>query len=104
MLLIYAICTLLALASLLLTGSGPIYAFMGIVIGFGLVLYLITRRAGGDGALEASSYPDNEIEPGDRGDGPLSEATTRRDEPRARRSRPRVTRFARLGRSRLLYS
>ena len=35
-LLIYAICTLLALASLLLTGSGPLYAFMGIVIGFGL--------------------------------------------------------------------
>jgi len=79
-LLIYAICTLLAFASLLLTGSGPLYAFMGIVIGFGLVLYLITRRAGGDGALEASSYPDDETEPGDRGEGPLSEATSRRDE------------------------
>jgi UDP-GlcNAc:undecaprenyl-phosphate GlcNAc-1-phosphate transferase len=59
-LLIYAICTLLAVASLLLTGSGPLYAFIGIVVGFGLVLYLLTRRAGGDGALEASSYPDDE--------------------------------------------
>jgi UDP-GlcNAc:undecaprenyl-phosphate GlcNAc-1-phosphate transferase len=59
-LLIYGICTLLAVASLLLTGSGPLYAFLGIVIGFGLVLYLLTRRAGGDVALEASSYPDAE--------------------------------------------
>jgi UDP-GlcNAc:undecaprenyl-phosphate GlcNAc-1-phosphate transferase len=60
-LLIYAICTVLALASLLLTGSGPLYAFMGIVVGFGLLLYLLTRRAGGDGALEASSYPDEPL-------------------------------------------
>jgi UDP-GlcNAc:undecaprenyl-phosphate GlcNAc-1-phosphate transferase len=59
-LLIYGICTLLAAASLLLTGNGPLYAFLGIVVGFGLVLYLLTRRAGGDGALEASSYPDDE--------------------------------------------
>ena len=83
-LLIYAICTLLGFASLLLTGSGPLYAFMGIVIGFGLVLYLITRRAGGDGALEASSYPDEEPEPGDAGDGRRSDSTARRDERRGR--------------------
>jgi UDP-GlcNAc:undecaprenyl-phosphate GlcNAc-1-phosphate transferase len=79
-LLIYGICTLLAIASLLLTGSGPLYAFMGIVIGFGLVLYLITRGAGGDGALEASSYPDDEPGSGDAPGSVRSEATARRDE------------------------
>jgi UDP-GlcNAc:undecaprenyl-phosphate/decaprenyl-phosphate GlcNAc-1-phosphate transferase len=82
-LLIYGICTLLAIASLLLTGSGPIWAFLGIVVGFGLLLYLLTRRAGGDQALEASSYPDDESAdahsgPGDR----RSDAAIRRKEPR----------------------
>jgi hypothetical protein len=56
------------------------YAFMGIVIGFGLVLYLITRRAGGDGALEASSYPDDKIGSQESGDGLRSEANAGRDE------------------------
>jgi hypothetical protein len=79
-LLIYAICTLLAVASLLLTGSGPLYAFMGIVVGFGLLLYLITRRAGGDGALEASSYPDAEPLSEEPTSDPRSDAVVRRDE------------------------
>ena len=63
-LLIYGICAALAAASLLLTGSGPLYAFMGIVVGFGLVLYLLTRRAGIQDALAASSYPDDVAGPG----------------------------------------
>jgi UDP-GlcNAc:undecaprenyl-phosphate GlcNAc-1-phosphate transferase len=79
-LLIYAICTLLAVASLLLTGSGPLYAFMGIVIGFGLLLYLITRRAGGDGALEASSYPDDEAGTEEPASGQRAEAAALRDD------------------------
>lgn len=61
-LLIYVLCIALAALSLLLTGSGPLYAFMGIVIGFGLLLYLLTRRAGAEAALDARSYPDDEID------------------------------------------
>lgn len=61
-LLIYALCIALAALSLLLTGSGPLYAFMGIVIGFGLLLYLLTRRAGAEAALDARSYPDDELD------------------------------------------
>jgi UDP-GlcNAc:undecaprenyl-phosphate/decaprenyl-phosphate GlcNAc-1-phosphate transferase len=56
---IYGICAALAAASLLLTGSGPLYAFMGIVVGFGLVLHLLARRAGVEDALDASSYPED---------------------------------------------
>lgn len=61
-LLIYVLCIALAALSLLLTGSGPLYAFMGIVIGFGLLLYLLTRRAGAEAALDARSYPDDELD------------------------------------------
>jgi len=57
-LLIYAITVVLALVSVLLAGgSGPIYAFMAIVIGSGIVLLLITFR-GADEALEATTYDD----------------------------------------------
>jgi len=55
-LLIYAITVVLAVVSVLLSGgSGPIYAFMAIVIGSGIVLLLITFR-GPDAALEATTY------------------------------------------------
>ncbi len=57
-LLIYAICILLGLSGLVLASSGaiPLYAFLGVVIGGGLVLYLLTRRT--REALDARSYPD----------------------------------------------
>lgn len=59
-LLIYGITVLLAVVSLLLAGgSGPIYAFVAIVVASGIVLLLLTFR-GPDEALEASSYPDDE--------------------------------------------
>ena len=59
-LLIYGITALLAVVSLLLAGgSGPIYAFVAIVVASGIVLLLLTFR-GPDEALEASSYPDDE--------------------------------------------
>jgi hypothetical protein len=61
-LIIYGICILLAVLSLLLQGSGSMYAFLGIVVGFGLLLFLLTRRTGAEEALEASSYPDEGIE------------------------------------------
>ena len=54
-LLIYGLCLLLAVMSLLLSGRGQISAFLMIVIVSGLVLYLITRRA--REALDRRSYP-----------------------------------------------
>ncbi len=60
-LLIYAITVVLAVLSLMLAGgSGPLYAFMAIVIASGILLLLVTFRVGPDQALEASSYPDDE--------------------------------------------
>ena len=59
-LLIYGICASLAVASIVLAGgSGPLYAFMAIVIASGVLLLLLTFRSGADEALEASSYPDD---------------------------------------------
>jgi UDP-GlcNAc:undecaprenyl-phosphate/decaprenyl-phosphate GlcNAc-1-phosphate transferase len=58
-LLIYAICAALAVTSIVLAGgSGPLYAFMAVVIASGLLLLLVTFRSGTDEALEANSYPD----------------------------------------------
>jgi len=59
---IYAICGVLALLSLLLTGSGQLYAFLGIVVTGGAFLYLVTRRT--QDALDASSYEDEDQPPG----------------------------------------
>ncbi len=57
-LVIYGICGLLAVLSLVLSGTGSLYAFMGVVVGGGLVLYLMTRRA--REALDARTYEDEE--------------------------------------------
>lgn len=60
-LLIYAITIVLAVLGVVLAeGSGPLYAFMLVVVGSGLALLLLTFRAGPDSALEAASYPDAE--------------------------------------------
>jgi UDP-GlcNAc:undecaprenyl-phosphate GlcNAc-1-phosphate transferase len=60
-LLIYAMSAVLAVLSIVLAGgSGPLYAFMAVVVGSGLVLLLITYRSGAEEALEASSYPDED--------------------------------------------
>ena len=60
-LLIYAICTLLAILSFRLSGTGQMYAFLGIVVGGGLVLYLLTARARdtGSSGLNASAYEED---------------------------------------------
>ena len=64
-LLIYAITIVLALLSLILAGgSGPLYAFMAVVIFSGIVLLLLTFRSGRADALEASAY-DPEARPPD---------------------------------------
>ena len=59
-LLIYTITIVLAVVSVLLAGgAGPIYAFLAIVVGSGIVLLLLTFR-GTDEALEAMTYEDAE--------------------------------------------
>jgi UDP-GlcNAc:undecaprenyl-phosphate GlcNAc-1-phosphate transferase len=57
-LLIYAICIFLAALSLILPGGSQITAFVVIVLGGGIVLYLLTRRA--REALDRSSYTEGE--------------------------------------------
>ena len=52
---IYLICIALAVMSLVLSGTGQVYAFIGLALAFGLALFLLTRGETGD-ALEAESY------------------------------------------------
>jgi UDP-GlcNAc:undecaprenyl-phosphate GlcNAc-1-phosphate transferase len=54
-LVIYAICVVLAVLSVVLSGTGQLYAFLGLVLGSGLALFFLTRGESGD-ALEAESY------------------------------------------------
>jgi UDP-GlcNAc:undecaprenyl-phosphate GlcNAc-1-phosphate transferase len=54
-LVIYAMCIGLAVLSFLLSGAGQVYAFLGLAVVFGLVLFALTRGETGD-ALEADSY------------------------------------------------
>ena len=60
-LVIYGVCIVLAILSLVLSGTGQMYAFLGLVVLFGLALYLIERLGGGAVAiqqgLDTSSYP-----------------------------------------------
>ena len=53
-LLIYGICGALAVLSLLLSGAGQLYAFLGILLGGGVVLAVLTRRS--HEALNAHTY------------------------------------------------
>ncbi|HEU6439053.1 MAG TPA: MraY family glycosyltransferase [Terriglobales bacterium] len=63
-LLIYVVCVLLAVLSLVLSGENQLYAFLGLVVLFGLALFFIERLGGGAGAIEqsldADSYSDGE--------------------------------------------
>jgi UDP-GlcNAc:undecaprenyl-phosphate GlcNAc-1-phosphate transferase len=54
-LVIYGLCILLAVLSFVLSGTDQLYAFLGLVFGFGLVLFLATRNETGD-ALDADTY------------------------------------------------
>jgi UDP-GlcNAc:undecaprenyl-phosphate GlcNAc-1-phosphate transferase len=56
-LVIYGLCSVLAVLSLVLSGRGQLSAFVIIVVASGLVLYLMTRAS--REALEADSYPDD---------------------------------------------
>ena len=54
-LVIYALSIALAVLTFVLSGTGQVYAFLGLVVGFGLALFLLTRGETGD-ALEADTY------------------------------------------------
>ena len=54
-LVIYAICIVLAVLTFVLSGTGQLYAFLGLAVVFGLALFLLTRGETGD-ALEAETY------------------------------------------------
>jgi UDP-GlcNAc:undecaprenyl-phosphate GlcNAc-1-phosphate transferase len=58
-LLIYAMSAVLGIAGIALSssGAGPLYAFVGVVLAGGVVLYLVTRHT--NDSLDASSYPDD---------------------------------------------
>jgi UDP-GlcNAc:undecaprenyl-phosphate/decaprenyl-phosphate GlcNAc-1-phosphate transferase len=51
-LVIYAVCVLLSLMSLVLSGTGQMYAFMGLALLFGLVLFAIAKLGGGVTPIE----------------------------------------------------
>jgi UDP-GlcNAc:undecaprenyl-phosphate GlcNAc-1-phosphate transferase len=55
-LVIYGICILLAALTFLLEANGQLYAFLAIVLGFGLVLLVLTRRTPEEEGLTADSY------------------------------------------------
>jgi UDP-GlcNAc:undecaprenyl-phosphate GlcNAc-1-phosphate transferase len=60
-LLIYAICASLGLMSLLVSTATQVYAFLGALVGFGVVLFLLTR--GPREALEPDSYETPSVDP-----------------------------------------
>ena len=62
-LVIYGLCVLLAVLSFVLSGTGQVYAFMGLSVVFGLVLFLVARTETSD-ALEAETYDDPGRPPG----------------------------------------
>ncbi|MFL5679157.1 MAG: glycosyltransferase family 4 protein [Chloroflexota bacterium] len=59
-LLIYVICLALGVLSLVLTGANQVYAFVGVLVGTGVVLLLLAWGGSTDEALEADSYPNGE--------------------------------------------
>jgi len=70
-LMIYAICIVLAVLSLALSGRGQLSAFLIVVLAGGLILYVMTRRA--RGSLDRSSYPDDPDAPTDASNGQSNE-------------------------------
>jgi UDP-GlcNAc:undecaprenyl-phosphate GlcNAc-1-phosphate transferase len=60
--LIYAICAGLGALSLILSAAGQVYAFLGVLVGFGLLLFALTRGRFAAAALEPHSYESAEYE------------------------------------------
>ena len=70
---IYVLCLALAVLSFVLSGTGQVYAFLGLGVAFGLALFLLTRAEAAD-ALEARAYE----EPGTPS-GPVPASVTETD-------------------------
>jgi len=58
-LLIYGICVALAVLTFVLSGTGQLYAFIGIVVVSGLILFVLTHRSLVAAELTAESYEDD---------------------------------------------
>jgi UDP-GlcNAc:undecaprenyl-phosphate GlcNAc-1-phosphate transferase len=58
-LVIYGVCGLLAVMSLVLSNTSQMYAFLGLVVVFGLALFAIERLGGGAGAVQESLDADS---------------------------------------------
>ena len=67
-LVIYGVCILLAVLSLGLSVNGQMYAFLGLVVVFGLALFLIERVGGGATAIQESLDADSYAGADDDGD------------------------------------
>jgi UDP-GlcNAc:undecaprenyl-phosphate GlcNAc-1-phosphate transferase len=65
---IYALTGILAVASLVLSGSGQLYAFLGLVAAAGVLLYVSMRR--GNDALKADAYDGDDQADDEGGDAP----------------------------------
>jgi UDP-GlcNAc:undecaprenyl-phosphate GlcNAc-1-phosphate transferase len=61
-LMIYVICAGLGGMSLILSAAGQVYAFLGVLVGFGLLLFALTRGRFAAAALEPHSYESAEYE------------------------------------------
>ena len=59
-LVIYAMTLALAVLSFVLSGAGQLYAFMGVVVGSGFLLLVLTRRSLVMNEFQADSYEDND--------------------------------------------
>ena len=57
---IYALCAILGILALVLSGSGQLYAFLGVVVGFGLVILALARRQISEGTFSPEAYPEDE--------------------------------------------
>jgi UDP-GlcNAc:undecaprenyl-phosphate GlcNAc-1-phosphate transferase len=54
---IYAICAVLAIMAMVLSGTGQLYAFIGVLLGFGLLIRALARRTTA-GTFSAETYPE----------------------------------------------
>jgi UDP-GlcNAc:undecaprenyl-phosphate GlcNAc-1-phosphate transferase len=59
-LLIYAICAALGTLALVLSGTGQLYAFIGVALGLGLLLLMLARREISDETFSAEAYPEED--------------------------------------------
>jgi UDP-GlcNAc:undecaprenyl-phosphate GlcNAc-1-phosphate transferase len=67
-LVIYGVCVILAVLSLVLSVNGQMYAFLGLIVVFGLVLFLIERLGGGAAAIQESLDADSYVAANGKGD------------------------------------